>query len=160
MRWASFCHIIVAVVTKYNSEDKEAASGRMGPAASDCPASATVSVAICGDPVVGRVLTLLLPPTRYEARFVPLGDSSEPEPLEGARLVLLTPTPGLSAARRETLVGALREWAVATGKPVMELAIPWMRTETEHWRVPWPCSTEELERRIEEALSASAGTHG
>jgi hypothetical protein len=135
---------------------KEAVSLRdVGTEASDRPAWATVTVAVCGDPVVGRALALLLRSARYKARFVPVAASGEPGPLGDARVVVLVPTPGLNAGRREVLVGALREGAADV--PVLELVACWARAERSHGVVPWPCSTEELEQRIEEALCAATG---
>jgi hypothetical protein len=136
---------------------KEAASLHdVGTVASDPAAS--VTVAVCGDPVVGRALALLLRPARYEARFVPIAASGEPGPLADAQVVVLVPTPGLNAGQREVLVGAVRERVV--GIPVLELVACWAGAERGHGAVPWPCSTKELEQRIEEALCAARGDGG
>jgi hypothetical protein len=40
------------------------------------------------------------------------------------QLVLLGPTPGLSAGRRETLVASLVDTAVVAGIPILELVVP------------------------------------
>ena len=35
--------------------------------------------------------------------------------------------------------------------PVLELMASWAQRKTDHdWAVPWPCSTEQLQQRIEE----------
>jgi hypothetical protein len=80
-----------------------------------------VSVANCGDPVVGRALALLLVPSRYEARLASLETSVKPERIEDTGVVLLAPTPGLSSARRESLTVILGKRAAAVGIPVLEL---------------------------------------
>jgi hypothetical protein len=113
-----------------------------------------VPVAICGDWVVGQALALLLGPYGYEARLVPLEDLDDPGRLGNAGVVVLAPTPSLSSVRRETLVSMLRKGAVVAGIPVLELTELPGRTRVRPTpeKVPWPCSTEELERRIEVAL--------
>ena len=129
------------------------------------PASArTVFVAVCGDPVVGRALVLLLQGPRYDARFVPASSLGELGALEGVGLVLLPPTWELNGEGRDTLLAALRGALGAAEAPILELTssfsngtrIGEVRARPEH-TVPWPCSTEELERRIQAALLADPG---
>jgi hypothetical protein len=153
MRRGAFGPIIVVVRTNLKTAAKEAVPLReVGTQASDRPAS--VTVAVCGDPVVGRALALLLQPARYEARFVPVIASGEPGPLGDAQVVVLVPTPGLNVRQREALVGAVREREPSI--PVLELVTCWPRAEPGRGTVPWPCSTEELQQRIENALWAAA----
>jgi hypothetical protein len=111
-------------------------------------------IAICGDPIVGRALALLLRSDYYEVRFVPVDASGEPGPLRDARVVVLAPPSGLSSGRREALITTLKKRAAVANIPVLELTAfsEGMRAEPAQGTVPWPCSTEELERRIEEAL--------
>jgi hypothetical protein len=157
MRGGVFRVIIVAERTNLTAAAKGVIPlGNAGTESSDRPASARV--AICGDPVVGQALALLLRSSRYEARFVPVGASGEPGPLDDVRVVVLVPTPELNAGQRKVLVGAFREAMV--GIPVLELVPSWARAEPGHQAVPWPCNTEELERRIDEALCAAADGGG
>jgi hypothetical protein len=159
MQRVAFSRMIVDVRANPKTGAKEAVSLHdVGTEASDRPASATITVAVCGDPVVGRALALLLRSDRYEARFVPVATSGEPGPLGDAQVVVLVPTPGLNAGRRKVLVAALREGAAAI--PVLELVACWVRAEPSDGAVPWPCSTEELEQRIEEALCAARSDGG
>src|SRR3712207_7176939 len=72
-------------------------------------------LAICGDPVVGRALTLLLQSSLYEVRFLPVSALSEPGALEGVRLVLLAPTWELDAGRRGDLRALVRDASAAAG---------------------------------------------
>lgn len=115
------------------------------------------TLVICGDPIVGRTLVLLLKGSGYDAKFVPFSSLNEPEILEGAGLLLITPMPGLSNERRETLVALLTDKAAA-GMPILELVATVQESRSSGARVgvgaavPWPCSTEELRRRIETAL--------
>jgi hypothetical protein len=112
--------------------------------------------AICGDPVVGRTLALLLRSSHYDARFLTTSSLGERGSLEGVRLLLLTPTWELDAEHRESLLASLRG---ASEAPILELTSAARngeaRARPEH-TVPWPCSTEELERRIQAALLADA----
>ena len=124
-----------------------------------------MSLAVCGDPVVGRLLVLLLEDSGYEASFVPSVSLDEPGALEGVRLLLLTPTPELSAKRREeALLAPLKDRQEAAGLIVLELSTPSeekRRKESrgESWHlVPWPSRFTELERRIEVALRANSGS--
>jgi hypothetical protein len=124
-------------------------------------------VAICGDPLVGRVLTLLLRSSLYDARFLSASSLSEPGSLEGVRLLLLTPTWELDAEGREALLASLRDASAAAEAPILELTSSSgearngeARFRPEH-TVPWPCTTEELERRIQAALlAAPEGSNG
>ena len=128
----------------------------------------TVFVAVCGDPVVGRALVLLLPGSRYDARFVAASSLGEPGVLEGVGLVLLIPTWELNGEGRDALLASLRGAPGAAEVPILELTssfsegtrIGEVRAGSEH-TVPWPCSTEELERRIQAALLADPrGSNG
>jgi hypothetical protein len=87
--------------------------------------------------------------------------------------VLLGPTPGLRAGRRETLVASLVDAAVVAGIPILELIVPSgrgregeRRVRTGREEISWPCSLGELERCIEgacaqatEGIGARAGIH-
>ena len=133
------------------------------------PATArSVFVAVCGDPVVGRALVLLLQGPRYDARFVPASSLGEPGTLEGVGLVLLAPTWELNGEGRDALLASLRGAPGAAEAPILELTssfseaprIGEVRVGSEH-TVPWPCSTEELERRIQAALLVDpSGSNG
>ena len=120
-------------------------------------------VAIFGDPVVGRALELLLQGSLSKARFVPTSSLGEVGSLEGVRLVLLTPKWESNAGRREALLASLRAASGTAELPILELTTPSggaLQGEAgrrpEH-TVSWPCSTEELEHRIEGALLAHPG---
>ena len=136
--------------------------------------SAPIVVAICGDPIVGRALALLIRSSLYDPRFLSTSSLNEAGALEGIRLVLLTPRWELDAGRREDLLAslgaslgaALGSEAGAAQVPILELTSSLRgarngearngeaRLGLEH-TVSWPCSTDELERRIEEALLAT-----
>ena len=130
------------------------------------PPAQTV-LAICGDPVVGRALALLLRSRLYEVRFLPVSSLSEPGALEGVRLMLITPTWDLDPERRAALLASLRGASAAAHAPILELTSTSGETRNGEARfrpehtVPWPCTTEELERRIQAALlAAPEGSNG
>jgi hypothetical protein len=115
---------------------------------------ASVALAICGEPVVGRALARLLRGPRYDTRFVSASSLGEAASLEGVRLLLLAPTPGLSAVRRGALIAALAEVTAVADIPMLEVVASPERVESRHAQMPWPCSAEQLERCIETALLA------
>ena len=115
---------------------------------------ASVALAVCGEPVVGRALVLLLRGARYDSRFVSVSTSGEVASLGGVRLLLLAPTPGLSPERREALLAALGEATAVAGIPILELVPPPKRARARQAQMSWPCSAEQLERRIEAILLA------
>jgi hypothetical protein len=130
------------------------------------PQAQTV-LAICGDPVVGRALALLLRSRLYDVRFLPVSSFGEPGALEGVRLLLLTPTWDLDPERRAALLASLRGASSAAAAPILELTSSTWEARNgvaplrpDH-TVPWPCSTEELERRIQAVLAAApVGSNG
>jgi hypothetical protein len=125
-----------------------------------------MALAVCGDPVVGRLLVLLLEDSGYEVRFLPRLSLTEPEALEGVRLLLLAPTPELSSERREALLASIKDIQKTAKLIVLELVT--LSTERrreaardesrgESWHlVPWPCRLPELKQWIEAALLADS----
>jgi hypothetical protein len=121
----------------------------------------TNAIAVWGDPIIGRVLVLLLRSSGYEARFLFASSLWEVEALEDVGLLLLTPTPYMSNEHRETLLEALRNRIVPAKKPIGELTpLPSGETREEEggmedalwYMLPWPCRIEELVQRIEDIL--------
>jgi hypothetical protein len=114
---------------------------------------------ICGDPLVGRALTLLLRGSGYKVRFLLLAQSFwEPQALKDIRLLVLTPTPELSTERRSAPVTSLKEISEARIMPVLELVTSFVEARREEagnnesWHmVPWPCRSGDLERWIQAA---------
>jgi hypothetical protein len=120
-----------------------------------------IAVGVCGDLVVGRALVLLLRGSGYDARFLPASNFGEPGALEGVRILLLTPVSELSTARRKALLAFLKDAPGIAEIPILELATTskgiregGALDKLEHL-VPWPCSTEKLEQRIEATLLAN-----
>jgi hypothetical protein len=115
------------------------------------------TLGICGDPIVGRALTLLLRGSGYKVRFLLAQPFWEAQALKDVRLLVLTPTPQLSIERRNALVKSLKEASEAGKLPVLELLVAPLearREEAGHesWQlVPWPCRTGDLERWIQAA---------
>jgi hypothetical protein len=112
------------------------------------------TLGICGDPIVGQALTLLLRGSGYKVRFLLTQSFWEPQALKDVRLLVLTPTPQLSIERRNALVTSLKETSEAGKLPVLELvtSLEARREEAgnESWHmVPWPCRTGVLEWWIE-----------
>jgi hypothetical protein len=107
-------------------------------------------MAICGDPVVGRALALLLRGLRYDAMFLPASSSS-----------LITPTPQLGSEQREAFLSLLEDKADAARIPLLKLGDfseepgdEEACSRSKHM-VSWPYSIEELKRQIEGALHAN-----
>jgi hypothetical protein len=125
-----------------------------------------MALTISGDPVVGRLLVLLLEDSGYEVRFLPRSSLNEPGALEGVRLLVLTPTPELSGERRAALLASLKDIQEVAGLIVMELVTHSEERRREEARdeppgkswhkVPWPSRFPELKRRIEAALLANS----
>ncbi len=124
------------------------------------PRQASVALAVCGEPVVGRALALVLRGRRYDTRFITAASAGEVASLESVRLLLLAPTPGLSAERREALLAALGEATAVAGIPILELVSLPKRAEHRHAQVRWPYSAKQLERCIEAALLATSCEEG
>ena len=119
-----------------------------------CPDPTPTVLAVCGDPVVSRALVLLLRGPHYDVRFLPVSSLSDPEAVEGVRLLLLAPTLELTIEHRKALSTSLAD----TGMPVLELVAVSAETqdggsvEDSGYVVSWPCRTEELEQRIKAVL--------
>jgi hypothetical protein len=69
---------------------------------------AKATLSICGEPIVGWALTLLLRGSGYKVRFLLAQSFWEAQALKDARLVVLTPTPQLSIERATPLCRRLR----------------------------------------------------
>ncbi len=126
------------------------------------PGSAPVALGICGDPVVGRALVLLLQSSDYDARFLTALSLHEPGALEGIQLLLLTEVN--SPRCREAILTWLENMARGVAEvPILKLVAYSEGTRDEATSaglrgvVPWPCSIEELARRIECALLSGCG---
>jgi hypothetical protein len=129
--------------------------------------SGSVALTVWGDPVVGQALVLLLRGAGYKANFLPASLSGKPISLKGSYLLVLTPTPQLSTRERDTLLASFLGNTPSVAEiPVLELTIsPSKETREEQapnessWHeVPWPCRINELEQRIETALSVSSSS--
>ena len=126
------------------------------------PDSGPVVLAICGDPVVGRALVLLLRNSSYDVRYLAAPFLRRSGALENIRLLLLTPVldsrcqKALSEALENNPDGTRKLWTlkpVASTGGEQERGAP---REPEH-TIPWPCTTEELKQRIEAILFVDRG---
>jgi len=125
------------------------------------------TLGICGDPVVGWALALLLRGPDYEAIFMPAHAAlGEAQAVKDVRLLVLAPTPELSTEHRNTLMRSLKEASEAENMLVVELVTPFVEARLEEagnesWHmVPWPCRIRDLEWRIEAAWARHYGTRG
>jgi hypothetical protein len=124
--------------------------------------SGSIKIAIFGgDLRVGRSLEAALRGIGYDARFlnssILSGSSLTDEPAErfdGVGLVVFTPR--MSTERRKALLSNLRGGPPTTEVLVLELITASEASENGREElvrlVSWPCSTEELGRRIEAAM--------
>ena len=125
--------------------------------------SGSIKIAIFGgDQLVGRSLEAVLRGVGYDARFVNSsilsGASLTDEPAErfdGVGLVVFTPR--MSTERRKAILSNLREAPQTAEVLVLEL-VTGSDDASENGReervrlVSWPCSTQELGRKIEAAM--------
>ncbi len=119
------------------------------------PAPASVLV-LGGDAFVGRALELLLRSAECDVTFMSEPPWDEPGLLDGFGLILLAP--GLSARCREALQALVGATPVAAKIPVLELVSNAQESSQggAGHLVPWPCQTEDLQRRIKAALLAGS----
>jgi len=116
------------------------------------------TLSICGDPIVGRVLMLLLRDAGYEAKLLSASGLSDPGVLKGIPLLVLTPTPELSTERRKALLTSLKDIQKDAELIVLELDTGSKERREKKapkgsWHmVPWPCRFEELKQWIEATL--------
>lgn len=113
-----------------------------------------------GEPVVGQVLELLLRIAGYDVMYVDQGFLSQPGKLHGVRVLLLGP--GWNSESRELAAEMVRSNPpMAERTPVLEIGLPpdGVPLRTERY-VPWPCRTEDLKRRINDALLADSEPAG
>lgn len=119
-------------------------------------------VAICGDPIVGRALMLLLRSSSYNMIFLPDQSLQEPGMLQDVELLLLCPSLELGSERRETLLASFRARKGAVKTSTIELVGVNQEIRSDQGqgdgsthKVTWPCTIQELERQIEAALLAT-----
>ena len=123
-----------------------------------------ITLAIWGEPVVAQALALLLRTSGYGTRILSESSLSNPESVEGVKLLLLIPTLNLSSEERKAFLALLSDVRESTKIPVLELvALPEETREGETqegdtrdelwYRLPWPCKIERLEQWIEATLA-------
>lgn len=122
--------------------------------------SASITLAVCGDPIICRALVLLLRDFGYDVRFLPASSLGEARALEDVHVLLLTLEQ--NTERREATVESLERATDIAAIPTVELVAAFQeRREPQRepaWlqrKVPWPCSIRELKRHIEAALSTN-----
>ena len=121
------------------------------------PETRTTVAILSDNPLVGRVLELLLKSAGYGVRLLedPAAQRVE-DSLEGVDIVLLGR--GLSDGRREDFLGALASTLETATIPVLSFSPgPERARAVEDRLVPWPCRIEDLAREIEAALEAAEG---
>ncbi len=119
----------------------------------------TVVGIIADDPLICRILGLLLEGAGYEARPVDLSTALEDPSaaLAGVDLVLLMPL--LSGERKGELVGVVKGDPATAEMPVLSLSTE-LKAELDEQSdsvLPWPWSTQALVRTIEQAVHARGG---
>ena len=112
---------------------------------------------LSGNPLVDRVLELLLEDAGYEVRLL-----GEPEVfrvedlLDGVDVLLIGR--GLGDDRREYFLRAMASTLETATTPVLALSPgPEGAQLTEDRLVPWPCRVEDLAREIDAAVKAASG---
>ena len=104
-----------------------------------------------GDYVVGHALVLLLSGSGYAASFQALSAFDAKRACEEASLILLAP--GLDEWDGNAVLSSIVTACYDGDLPVLELtSATTSRSRGGHSFVPWPCRTEDLERKIEAIL--------
>jgi DNA-binding response OmpR family regulator len=121
------------------------------------PENRTTVAILSGNPLVGRVLELLLGSAGYEVRLL-----EEPEAFEVADLLagvdVLLLDRGVSDERREDFLGAMASKLETATIPVLALSPgPEGTLAAEDRLVPWPGRVEDLAREIDAVLLATRG---
>jgi hypothetical protein len=127
----------------------------------DGPECSQITLAVCGDPIIGKTLVLLLRGCGFNAMFLPVS-SLNAGSLKDIELLLLTPQ--RYAMRSEIRAAVLRRIARFAKIPIMELVYGTTSLSLQEGsasarsvsEVPWPCSTKELGRQIEAKLLRTA----
>ena len=117
-----------------------------------------ITVAILsGNPLVGRVLELLLGSAGYKVRLLEEPEAFEdPDLLAGVDVLLLGR--GVSDERREEFLGAMASTLETATIPVLALSPgPEGGLAAEDRLVPWPGRVEDLAREIDAVLLATRG---
>jgi hypothetical protein len=101
---------------------------------------------------------LLLRDFGYDVRFLPASSLSEARSLEDVHILLLTPE--RNTEHREATLALLKGRDDIAAITTLELVAAFEGRREQRrepaWlqrKVPWPCSTDELKRHIEAALS-------
>jgi hypothetical protein len=117
---------------------------------------ATVAI-LSGNPLVDRVLELLLEDAGYEVRLLGEPEAFRVEDLLDGVDVLLIGR-GLGDDRREYFLRAMASTLETATTPVLALSPgPEGTFATEDRLVPWPCRIEDLAREIDAAKHAAEG---
>ncbi len=121
------------------------------------PETRTTVAILSGNPLVGRVLELLLKSAGYEVRLL-----EEPEAFEVADLLagvdVLLLDRGVSDERRVDFLGAMASKLETATIPVLALSPgPEGALAAEDRLVPWPGRVEDLAREIDAVLLATRG---
>jgi hypothetical protein len=106
--------------------------------------------------VAGQALELLLQSAGYNTRLMleTVADKLV-DPLDGVQLLLFAPS--LSARHREAFLNLAKSTPATTEIPVLELVTSsnGAQAEPSDW-VPWPCRMEDLQGKIEAALTSGS----
>ena len=108
-----------------------------------------------GNPMIARVLELLLRGCGYDTRLLEEVEPDRPEDLLLGGVDLLVIAPGPSTERIEAFLATIRSVPETARLPVilMLFEAPYGALAAEASVLAWPCRTEELVREIEAALA-------
>ena len=121
------------------------------------PETRTTVAILSGNPLVDRVLELLLEDAGYEVRLLEEREAFRAEDLLDGVDVLLIGR-GLGDDRREDFLRAMVSTLETATIPVLALTPgPKGALAEEDRLVPWPCRIEDLAREIDAAVRAAEG---
>jgi hypothetical protein len=127
--------------------------------------STRTALAVYGDPIVCRALVLLLKGPNYDVRHLPAASLGLAGTLDGVHILLLALERGTEC--RRSIFELLDSATDADGVHVLELTSALegsseQRRQHDHAdrKISWPCSTEQLKRRIDTTLAGRLLANG
>lgn len=143
-----------ALVLDQDDPSRPAGSSRPEEPGLRSPGTRVVAI-LDGDPMVARVLDLLLRGCGYDTRLLEEADAGQPGALPLGDVDLLLLAPGPSREHAEAVLSAVRSVPETAHLPVLIMlsTVPEGSPAEGARIVAWPCRTKELVRELEATLA-------